>query len=132
MLKDKIVSITDEDYDGMGTIFSIKYKTEKPPWNMGIVSAYVKAHQKFNLMTQYNKLVENGIKVLAISVDSIKCNKECHNLFDIGTEEGQWKIEKTKTNAKTDPFVIQRKQVLPQTSITNFTDFSNSVVGPYK
>ena len=130
LLRSRIVSITDEDYDGMGTIFSIKYKTEKPPWNMGIVSAYVKAHQKFNLMTQYNKLVENGIKVLAISVDSIETNKECHNLFDIGTEEGQWKIEKTKTNAKTDPFVIQRKQVLPQTSITNFTDFSKDKLLP--
>ena len=98
LLRDRITCITEEDCGKEPPIYSITYKTEKEPWNFPIISVYVKSHQKYNIFSQYNKLMSSGmgIKVLAMSVDSIETNKECDNLFDLGTQEGQWKIEEIK------------------------------------
>ena len=75
------------------TIYTIRYKSNSKPWNLPIVSVYVKAHQKYNLFKQYNKLIDNGITPVYVSVDGIECNINCDSLFDIGKKLGQWKRE---------------------------------------
>jgi hypothetical protein len=78
------------------TIYEIEYKLDKKPWQYPIIAAYVKAHQKALLFQQYNKLIDAGVYPTAISVDSIKCPSPCDELFDIGSNEGQWRIEEPK------------------------------------
>ena len=78
ILRERIISFNY--YDGW---YSIVYASDKKPWNMPVVSAYVKAHQKYNLFQQYNKLIENGIVPVAVSVDGIEVKVKCDHLFNI-------------------------------------------------
>ena len=91
---------------------------------MPVVSAYVKAHQKYNLFQQYNKLIENGIVPVAVSVDGIEVAVKCDHLFDIGTRNGQWKIEKIYITRATEPSVIERPIPEPKGNI----EFSRELI----
>ena len=103
VLKDRITSFKYSD-----GFYNITYASDKKPWNMPVISAYVKAHQKFNLFQQYNKLIENGIVPIAISVDGIEVVQKCDHLFDIGKNNGQWKHESVYIGGSTEPSVIER------------------------
>ena len=131
ILKDKISTISEKD-----GIYTVMYKSEKAPWNMPIISVYVKAHQKHNIFKQYNKIISSNLNKLdsiiivnAISVDSIETEIECDHLFNLGKNEGEWKIESDKfvVDSKTRPCqiidnnykIIVRNKVEPS-SYTNF------------
>ena len=103
ILKDRITSFNYSD-----GFYNITYTSDKKPWNMPVISAYVKAHQKFNLFEQYNKLIENGIVPIAVSVDGIEVEHQCDHLFDIGKNSGQWKRESIYTDGSKEPSVIER------------------------
>ena len=103
VLKDRITSFKYSD-----GFYNITYTSDKKPWNMPVISAYVKAHQKFNLFQQYNKLIENAIVPIAVSVDGIEVVQKCDHLFDIGKNNGQWKHESVYTGGSTEPSVIER------------------------
>lgn len=103
ILQDQVRRITKQ-----GEYYQIEYVSEKTPWNFPVVSSYVKHHQKFNLFKQYNKLIASGIVPVAINVDGIEIKTKSDNLFDIGKNEGQWKLEKVKLNKATQSMVIER------------------------
>lgn len=119
ILRERVISINycDEWY-------SIVYASDKKPWNMPVVSAYVKAHQKYNLFQQYNKLIENGIVPVAVSVDGIEVKVKCDHLFNIGTNNGQWKIENIYMTRATEPSVIERPITEPRGTI----EFSRDLI----
>jgi hypothetical protein len=101
ILRDRITSFNFQD-----GVYQITYKSDKKPWNMPVVSVYVKAHQKYNLFKQYNKLIDNNIIPVAVSVDGIEVKEKCDELFDLGA---QWKKESVYINGSTEPSVIQRE-----------------------
>ena len=103
ILQDRVRRIVKQ-----GEYYQIEYVSEKAPWNFPVVSSYVKHHQKFNLFKQYNKLIANGIVPVAINVDGIEIKSKSDHLFDIGKNEGQWKIEKIKLNKAINAMVIER------------------------
>ena len=109
ILKDRITSFKYSD-----GFYNITYTSDKKPWQMPVISAYVKAHQKFNLFQQYNKLIENCIVPIAVSVDGIEVEHQCDHLFDIGKNNGQWKHESVYIGGSTQPSVIER--TIPQPS----------------
>ena len=109
ILQDRIVSFRYNE-----GFYQISYESDKPPWNMPVISVYVKAHQKFNLFNQYNKLIDNNITPICVSVDGIevdntKSEKLLDSLFDLGVKNGQWKKEKIHLSPITDPYVIERE-----------------------
>jgi hypothetical protein len=104
ILQDRVSRITKR-----GDYYEIEYISEKAPWNFPVVSSYVKHHQKFNLFKQYNKLIALGIVPVAINVDGIEI-KNKSDCFDIGTNEGQWKIEKVKVHPLPQNFADNIKQ----------------------
>jgi hypothetical protein len=91
-LKDRVIGYR-KYHDFNTDIYEVEYKLDQKPWQYPIIAAYVKAHQKVLLFQQYNKLIDNGIYPTAISVDSIKCPTPCNELFNIGANEGQWRLE---------------------------------------
>lgn len=103
ILKDKIVNISQRN-----NVFEITFTPDQKPWNMPVISAYVKAHQKYNIFNQYNRIISNNVKVNAISVDSIEVSEKCDHLFNMK----QWKLEKLKSN-NSKPFIIEREPVRP-------------------
>jgi hypothetical protein len=107
VLRDRITSFNYSD-----GFYNITYTSDKKPWNMPVISAYVKAHQKYNLFQQYNKLIQNDIVPIAVSVDGIEVVQQCDHLFDIGKNNGQWKHESVYTGGGTEPSVIER--TIPQ------------------
>ena len=88
--------------------YQIIYKSEQNPWNVPVIAVYVKAHQKYNIFKQYNKLIDNNITPVAITVDGIEVQEKCDHLFDLGKEKGAWKIESIFTNGSSEPSVIER------------------------
>jgi hypothetical protein len=112
ILRNRILKITKED-----EFYQIVYQTEKKPWNMPVISAYVKAHQKYNVFQQYNKLIDNNILPVAVSVDGIEVAEKCDHLFDIGKRNGQWKLEKIYTQGGKEPMVIERTPVCPSGNV---------------
>lgn len=129
ILKDRITNISKRHIDSNGVEnkkYIIEYKSDKAPWNLPIVSVYVKAHQKFNLFNQINKLHKNCIKIISVSVDSIETKKPCDHLFDLGTNYGQWKKEELfiRTSAN---FIIERtKPNLYNSECLNWTEFNTN------
>jgi hypothetical protein len=100
-LQDKVIGVTTfKQYDQK--VREVEFKNDKTPWQCPVISAYVKAHQKVILFDQYNKLIDNNITPVCVRVDGIEIKaskdsrQEVLNLFDIGTAEGQWKIEPVK------------------------------------
>ena len=126
ILKDRILSfetrrITVDNCEQ--TSYIIDYTSEQTPWNLPIVSVYVKAHQKHNLFTQINKLHRANIKIISISVDSIETKRRCDELFDLGTEPGRWKKE-ILTIRCTNNFLIDRyKHSLYKKDCLNWSEF---------
>jgi hypothetical protein len=102
--------------------FIVTYKIDRKPWNFPIISAYVMAHQKYNLFEQYNKLRKNGIMPIAISVDGIEVVDKCDNLFDIGISDGQWKLEDVYCNGAFEKSFIKREIATPPTPTIEFSD----------
>ena len=83
----------DRSPDGMPLarmIYTITFESNRPAWSCPIISAYVKAHQKFNLFSQYNKVVAAGSLPIYIAIDGIEIAKDLGHLFD----HDQWKREK--------------------------------------
>jgi len=76
--------------------YQINYTSNRKPWNHPVISAYAKAHQKYNLFKQYNKLIDNNIKPIAVNIDGIEVPHACDDLFDMGKKNGQWKHEEIK------------------------------------
>jgi hypothetical protein len=107
ILKDRIVKISQTN-----NVFEIVFTSDQKPWNMPVISAYVKAHQKFNIFNQYNHIISAGNHVNAISVDSIEVSEKCDELFNLGKELGQWKLQEIN-KTKGEPFVIEREEVKP-------------------
>jgi Icc-related predicted phosphoesterase len=130
ILKDRIINISKRHIDSNGLEnkkYIIEYKSDKTPWNFPIISVYVKAHQKFNLFNQINKLHTNGIKIISVSVDSIETKKPCDNLFDLGINFGQWKKEELFIRPSAN-FIIERtKPNLYNSECLNWTDFTNII-----
>ena len=116
VLRDRITSLNHSD-----GFYNITYTSDKKPWQMPVISAYVKAHQKYNLFQQYNKLIENGIVPIAVSVDGIEVDQPCDHLFDIGKKNGQWKLESVYTGGGTESSVIQRTIPEPRSSELEFS-----------
>lgn len=114
ILKDRIVKISQTN-----AMYEIVFTSNKKPWNMPVISAYVKAHQKFNIFNQYNRIISAGYHVNAISVDSIEISRSpvcvangdfrCDHLFNMN----QWKLEAINRSPMGDPFVIKREEVKP-------------------
>ena len=129
ILKDRITNISKRHIDSDGLEnkkYIIEYKSDKAPWNFPIVSVYVKAHQKFNLFNQINKLHNDGIKIISVSVDSIETKKPCDHLFDLGTNFGQWKKESLIIR-RTANFIIERtKPNLYNSECLNWTEFNTN------
>jgi hypothetical protein len=113
VLGDKILRVDTEFCENTQKEYVITYTTDRKPWNFPIISAYIKAHQKYNLFEQYNKLRKNGIMPIAISVDGIEVKDKCDNLFDIGISEGQWKLEDVYCNGEFEKSVIERVIAAP-------------------
>lgn len=107
ILRDRIVKISQ-----INNVYQIVFKSNKKPWNMPVISAYVKAHQKFNIFNQYNRIISAGYHVNAISVDSIEVSEKCDHLFNMT----QWKLEAINRCTMGDPFVIKRDEVKPTMS----------------
>jgi hypothetical protein len=103
ILRDRITSF---NFDG--EFYQIVYASDKKPWNMPVLSVYIKSHQKYNLFQQYNKLIDQNIIPVAVSVDGIEVKEKCDELFSIGSGMGQWKHEDIYTGGNSEPFVIKR------------------------
>lgn len=117
VLKDRILSLgfsKKNDYEGW---YSVTYSSTKSPWNVPVISAYVKAHQKFILFKQYNKLIDNNIVPICVNVDGIEVSVKCDHLFDIGTNNGQWKLEKIRLTNNPEQSVIERIIAKPRGEI---------------
>ena len=114
--------------------YQIIYTSDKNPWNMPVLAVYVHAHQKYNLFQQYNKLIENGIIPIAVNVDGIEVPRKCDHLFDLGTSNGQWKLEKMvrasvfQTHLRWDDCanVIER----PKTEHRGTVEFNKNLIIP--
>lgn len=104
-LRERIIKCTESH-----GIFEITYTSDESPWNYPIISAYVKAHQKYNLFQQYNKLIDNGILPVCISVDGIEVKEQCDNLFKLSDKKtlGTWKLETVRIQKGSNPMVIER------------------------
>ena len=63
ILKDTITSFR---FDTEEESYQISYKTDQKPWNMPILSVYVKAYQKYNLFKQYNKLMKTRLYLFVL------------------------------------------------------------------
>jgi hypothetical protein len=131
ILKDRITNInmrlitndTNDNYrpGKLQKKYIIEYKSDKIPWNFPIVSVYVKAHQKFNLFSQINKLYKNNIKVISVSVDSIETSTICDALFELNWKKEELIIRRTAN------FIIER--VEPPTynlECLNWDDFNSA------
>ena len=117
-----------------GNIFEIEYQTDKTPWQLPVISAYVKAHQKVILFEQYNTLINNGIAPVAVRVDGIEVSRsdsaaaQVH--FDIGKNPGQWKIEPVSGDCDVPDFDMLRYNPRdppacpPTANMINFTPIS--------
>jgi len=109
ILQDRILTMDESE-----GIYTISYKLTRKPWNMPIISAYVKAHQKFNLFNQVNLIKTyryndgNKINIIAITVDCIEVDKQCDNLFIIGTKEGQWKKQTARNQLMIEKYISER------------------------
>jgi len=120
ILRERIVSFTC-----INGVYQIVYASDKKPWNMPVISSYIKAHQKYNLFEQYNKLIDANITPVAVSVDGIEVKEPCDHLFDIGTKNGQWKHEEVKAIGA-EPSVIERDTVEPKGEV----EFSKDLLLP--
>jgi hypothetical protein len=107
VLRDRIISFKFDN------IYQIIYKSEKKPWNMPVIAVYVKAHQKYNLFKQYNKLIDNNIIPVAVSVDGIEVKEKCNHLFNMN----DWKLESIYTNGSSESSVIEREIPQPRGEI---------------
>lgn len=108
ILQDRILKM---DKDPEADIWTINYKLLNKPWNMPIISVYVKAHQKFNLFNQINSIHRYNdidISIISITVDCIEVDKQCDNLFIIGKSEGQWKTQRPRFQALIEKFISER------------------------
>jgi hypothetical protein len=104
-LSTQIKSVKEYKVDKV-TIFEIEYiEPDKTPWQLPVVSAYVKAHQKVVIFEQYNKLINAGIVPVSVRVDGIELklsgefdtnHSTLDELFDIGPAPNQWKYEAVK------------------------------------
>jgi len=121
------------------TIYEVEYKTDRTPWQCPVISAYVKAHQKVVIFNQYNKLIDNGITPVCVRVDGIEIHKDKANqaskLFDIGTKEGQWKLESIKchSNNTTDFDILKynpREVRLLKTPSCELSIFNKDLILP--
>jgi hypothetical protein len=116
ILQDRIVKIAENVNESGKLMYEVYYSSDKQPWNLPILSAYVHAHQKHQVFKQYNKLLDNGIIPYSVSVDAIKIDAKyksvANKLFQLGKELGQWKIEnKNKsTNPEQKFHVIERER----------------------
>lgn len=119
ILNDRVISFKFD-----GEFYQIIYASDKKPWNMPVVSAYVKAHQKYNLFQQYNKLIDNGIVPVAVCVDGIEVKENCDHLFNMGKNNGQWKHEKIYIGDGVLPSVIERAPTYPRGEI----EFSRDLI----
>lgn len=121
ILRDRIVSFKFDNFaDNPG--YQIIYKSQKKPWNMPVIAVYVKAHQKYNLFKQYNKLIDNNIIPVAVSVDGIEVQEKCDHLFNMN----DWKIEHIFTNGSSEPSVIEREIPQPRGEV----EFEPNLVVP--
>jgi hypothetical protein len=102
ILRNRIVKISKEESQ-----YEIYYESDKKPWNMPVISAYIKLHQKYTLFEQYNKLIDNNITPIAVNIDGIETEQNCDHLFNIGKRNGQWKHENIKVLG-TESSVIER------------------------
>jgi hypothetical protein len=120
ILKDRILRI-NYPVDS----YEIVYESDKKPWNMPILSVYIKAHQKYTIFEQYNKLIENNIVPVAVNIDGIEVFNpvgiSCDELFNMT----QWKHEQISTKSGySKSYVIERKIVEPRGEI----EFSNDML----
>jgi hypothetical protein len=124
VLQDRVRRLTKD-----GNSYQIEYVSDKKPWNMPVVSSYVKAHQKYNMFEKINLLLKNDIIPMAVNVDGIEIEGQRDDLFDIGTEVGQWKHEATRVRrAQAEPMVIKR--TIPEPRTTNALEFSKEYIIP--
>lgn len=100
ILRENILNIDDKD-----GIYSITYKKEKKQWCMPIIYTYVLRHQKFIMFEYLNRLAENNIVPVHVCVDGIEL-RERSDIFDIGCNPGQWKLEKINMNLDQKPFML--------------------------
>ena len=121
ILRDRILNFTHRD-----GVYQIVYASDRKPWNMPVVSVYVKAHQKYNLFKQYNKLIKSGILPVAVSVDGIEVVEKCDELFDCSSKIGNWKLEGVYTGGNTEASVIERIPVEPRGTL----QFSKDLILP--
>ena len=111
ILKDRIISLHSSNSG-----YKIIFTSDKKPWNMPVLSVYIKAHQKFNLFQQYNKLIDNNILPIAINVDGIEVKEKCDELFNLGERNGEWKHEKVKCSVLSENSFIKREIYPPPCS----------------
>ena len=96
------------------TIYEITYKNDKPPWQLPVISAYVKAHQKVLLFEKYNALLAIDVVPVVVRIDGIEIAKvdaekvAASNIFDLGTTPGQWKLEPIKPQHVSECAVLNR------------------------
>jgi hypothetical protein len=89
-------------------VFEITYKNDKAPWQLPVISAYVKAHQKVILFERYNALLAIGVVPVCVRVDGIEiaCSDAekvaSSDIFDVGAQPGQWKLESIKAATYTE------------------------------
>jgi hypothetical protein len=99
--------------------FRVTFLQDKKPWRMPIIPAYIKAHQKYNLYAQYNKIMDSDIltknktvnPVKYIAIDGIELDKsvaipELDELFD----KSKWKVEPINVITGRN-FVIKRDHI---------------------
>ena len=102
------IDVSNQEFDVFGQIiprtYTVYFTSNKPPWSCPILCAYVKAHQKYNLFKQYNKIISHSPKLIPIyiAVDGIEVDEPIDELF--GPE---WKKEAVKMFASSNR-VIER------------------------
>jgi hypothetical protein len=62
-------------------------------YSCGIIKPFVLSYARLRLLKQIKKVEDKGMSVVYAHTDSIICNK-CDNLFELGTDIGQFKLEK--------------------------------------